>query len=517
MAVVKEALRGTLISVCYGLAFVMLWFCSIDQWYLPVGLRVVTLLFRPYREWPFLLAGDAAAMLWLRVPLAQLQGYDLMWAYVSPFLHAPMIAYVIWLARHYSRGLVHQARWLIPFSIAVAFCNSLWSIVINAVLNGPETVHVTEFLLRYGLGSYFGISMFLLPTMLWSPKQLQPIRTDLPRDLGLSVVAIVTLFYMLNYTHIASYRNMLMIALIAPAIFLTRRHGFIGTTLGTLLASVSLAISIPKVYQIGFYDPNLFLIQLSHVVVSASLFVFGARLTKPFERFDTIRRIRAEAQQIVKDSYLAAERTLRSQVVEYSDVNVQINRMRKDIVADLRARGHHAAAMEITRVAVIESQLLQEYVANLYPLEIETHGLFQSLRSPALARFKSTKFEHLLQGDCRQLSLGLQLAAYRCTLSAIELLPHADKHFIQARVWRGRGGQGVVIRVFADTSLVESVRRDSPEAEAEFRARLKSHGGTFRRRHALVLTFLVAEMSAAASSKERPSNVPRWLAARRAQ
>ncbi|CAD0352941.1 MASE1 domain-containing protein [Xanthomonas sp. WHRI 8391] len=516
MAVAKEVLRGTLISVCYGLTFVMLWFFSIDQWYLPVGLRVVTLLFRPYREWPFLLAGDAAAMLWLRVPLSQRQGYDLTWAYVSPFLHAPMLAYIIWLARHYSRGIIYQSRWLIPFAIFVAFYNALWSILINAVLDGPTTAQTMGFLLRYTLGGYFGILMFLLPTMLWSPKKLKPIRIDLPRDLGFSIIFIVSLFYMLYYVYPVYCRNIIMIALMGPAIVLTRRHGGMGTVLGTLLASVALAISIPAAYKVGFYDKDLFIIQAVHLVVSTALFIFGARITKPFRRFDTIRNIRAEAEKAVRDSYLAAERTLRSQVVDYSDVNVQINRMRKDIVADLRARGHHAAAMEITRVAVIESQLLQEYVANLYPLEIETHGLFQSLRSPALARFKSTKFEHLLQGDCRQLSLGLQLAAYRCTLGAIELLPHASKYFIQARVWRGRGGQGVAVRVFADTSLIDAVRRDSPEADAEFRARLKSHSGTFRRRHALVLTFLVAEMSAA-SSKERPSSVPRWLAARRAQ
>ncbi|MBB3832601.1 glucose-6-phosphate-specific signal transduction histidine kinase [Xanthomonas arboricola] len=516
MAVAKEVLRGTLISVCYGLTFVMLWFFSIDQWYLPVGLRVVTLLFRPYREWPFLLAGDAAAMLWLRVPLSQRQGYDLIWAYVSPFLHAPMLAYIIWLARQYSRELICQSRLLIPFAIFLAFCNSLWSVIINAVLDGPSTAHLGGFLLRYGVGGYCGVLMFLLPVMLWSPKRSQSIRLDLPRDLGLSVVAIVALFYMRYYVHTVPSRNALMVALMVPAVFLTRRHGGLGTALGTLLASVALAISIPSVYQVGFYDENLFVVQVAHVVVSTVLFVFGLRITKPFKRFDTIRNIREEAQRTVRDSYLSAERMLRNQVVEYSDVNVQINRMRKDIVADLRARGHHAAAMEITRVAVIESQLLQEYVANLYPLEIETHGLFRSLRSPALARFKSTEFEYLLQGDCRQLSLGLQLAAYRCTLSAIELLPNANKHFIQARAWRGRGWQGVAIRVCADTSLVESVRRDSPEAEAEFRARLKSHGGRFRRRHALVLTFLVAETSAVIS-KERRSSIPRWLAARRAQ
>lgn len=72
------------------------------------------------------------------------------------------------------------------------------------------------------------------------------------------------------------------------------------------------------------------------------------------------------------------------------------------------------------------------------------------------------------------------------------------------------------MRVFADTSLVDSVRRESPEDEHEFRARLKSHGGLFRRRHALVLTFLVAEASAVTASETR-SSVPRWLSARHAR
>ena len=96
MGVAREFLRGALISVCYCLAFLSLWYCSIDQWYLPVGLRVITLLLRPYREWPFLLAGDAAAMLWLRLPLSYSQGYELSWAYVTPLVHAPMIALVVW-------------------------------------------------------------------------------------------------------------------------------------------------------------------------------------------------------------------------------------------------------------------------------------------------------------------------------------------------------------------------------------------------------------------------------------
>ncbi|MFC0156093.1 MASE1 domain-containing protein [Xanthomonas dyei] len=516
MVVAKEFLRGALISVCYCLAFLSLWYCSIDQWYLPVGLRVITLLFRPYREWPFLLVGDAAAMLWLRVPLSHTQDYDLAWAYVSPFVHAPMIALVVWLARNYVGKVLFHASVLIPFAIAIALCNSLWSIALNAGLGGPDTKNFMEFSLRYWLGSYLGILVFLLPAMLWSPRRKEIARLDLPRDLGMSVAVIVGLFYVIGFVQEPSFRTGLMVALIGPAVFLTFRHGWTGTALGTLLANFALAITLPKTYEIGYYNANLYAAQLVHVAVSTCLFIFGKKLVKPIRRFDTIRRIKADAQEAVQASYLAAERTLRNRVVEYSDLNVQMNRIRKRAIADLRERGNHAVAMEMTRIAVIESRLLHEYVSALYPLEIETHGLFGSLRREGLERLTSSTFECLLYGDCSKLSLGLQLAAYRCTLNALELLPEADKHFLHARVWRGRGAQGIVMRVFADTSLIDSVRRDSPEAEAEFRARLKSHGGTFRRRHALVLTFLMAEASPAIATAQ-PSSVPRWLAARHAR
>jgi hypothetical protein len=60
--------------------------------------------------------------------------------------------------------------------------------------------------------------------------------------------------------------------------------------------------------------------------------------------------------------------------------------------------------------------------------------------------------------------------------------------------------QGVVIRIFADVSVLESSRHDSPDAEAELRTRLKAHGGRLRRRHASVLSFLVAEQTSVTSS-----------------
>ncbi|MCC4610356.1 MASE1 domain-containing protein [Xanthomonas campestris] len=492
MAVAKEVLRGALISVCYCLAFLILWRFSLDQWYLPVGLRVVALLFRPYREWPFLLAGDAAAMLVLRIPLGHLQGFSLLWAYLSPFLHAPLIASGIFLIRYHVPNIVKKQHWLISSALALGLWNAVCSMLLNETLGGPSIYPVIDLLVRYCSGSYLGILVLLLPTMLWTSWNDGPVHSSLPRDLAVAVVFILALFLSLAIFENPPIRKILMVAMLVPMIVLTFKHGWRGIALGSLLASVGLEFSLPGVYQAGFFDQNLFNIQLLYGVMTTVLFIFNARLRET-ARNGVSSRAKDESFKFARASYSSAERLLRNRVLEYSDINVQINRLRKDVVADLRAKGQHAIAMEMTRVGVLESQLLQQYVAALYPLEIETHGLYQALCSPALERFCQSQFQYVLRGNCRNLSLELQLSAYRSVLNCVEILPSASKHFIQARAWAGKGARGIVVRVIADSSSAELDGHNSRDVEAELDARLKAHGGTLRRRHALVVTFLVAE------------------------
>ncbi|MEQ7421609.1 MASE1 domain-containing protein [Xanthomonas campestris pv. campestris] len=314
----------------------------------------------------------------------------------------------------------------------------------------------------------------------------------MPRDLAVAVVFILGLFFSLGVWSNPSIRNILMIAMLVPMIVMTFRHGWKGIALGSLLASFGLEFSLPRVYQAGFFDQHVFNIQLLYGVMTTALFIFNARLRES-ARNNVSNRAKDDTFLFARASYSSAERLLRNRVLEYSDINVQINRMRKDVVADLRAKGQHAVAMEMTRVGVLESQLLQQYVAALYPLEIETHGLYQALRSPALERFCQSRFQHVFRGDCKNLSLELQLSAYRSVLNCVEILPSSSRHFIQARAWTGKGARGVAVRVIADSSSAEPAGRYSEDVEAELDARLKAHGGMLRRRHALVVTFLVAE------------------------
>ncbi|NYI19304.1 hypothetical protein FHR53_003191 [Xanthomonas arboricola] len=509
MAVAKDLVRGMLISVCYCLAFLILWRLSIDQWYLPVGLRVVTLLFRPYREWPFLLLGDAAAMLALRIPLGQLQGFSPLWSYLSPFLHGPLVAGGVLLLRHQVPHIVKSQHLLVLAALALGFWNAACSMALNGVLGGPPIYPVIDLLLRYCSGGYLGTLVLLLPTMLWVNWNDGPVHSGLSRDFAVAVVAILGLFFSVGISSDRSIRNFLMAAMLVPMIVLTVRQGWRGTALGALLVSFGLEFSLPRVYQAGLFDQNVYNIQLLYAVITTALFVFNARL-RDFSRSGASNGAKYDPFVFARASYSSAERLLRNRVLEYSDINVQINRMRKDVVTDLRAKGQHAVAMEITRVGVLESQLLQQYVAALYPLEIETHGLYQALRSPALERFCQSQFEFVFRGSCKNLSLELQLSAYRSVLNCVEILPSASRHFIQARAWTGRGARGVAVRVIADSSPTKLVGRESDDIEAELVARLKAHGGALRRRHALVLTFLVAE-SDAVEVRGRLSTVPQLL------
>ncbi|WOS42736.1 MASE1 domain-containing protein [Xanthomonas rydalmerensis] len=493
MAARRDIAKGALLSAAYCASFLLAWRYSMDQWYLPAGLRAATLLFMPYRFWPYLLAGDAAALLTIRVPMVE-RGASPLWAYASPFLLMPCVALAVHAGRRHLPRLLDQEYLLLPLSLAFALWSTLCNVAMNVTLKGYTALTPMEALARYWLGDYLGMLMFVLPSLLWLRRKEPGIaRPRLPRDVLLGCGAVVALFLVAGTTHDHLSRQMLMGMMVIPAIVLTLLHGWRGAAAGVVLANVAIGIMLPDAMTLAAYHAEAFRVQIALAAAATGLFVFGSRLSIAFERAGRFRHERQEALQFAQASYLQAERTLRRRVVEYSDLTVHINKLRKDIVSHLRSRGQHAAAMEMTRSGVIQARLLDEYVTALYPLGIETHGLFETFRSVALSNLCDTEFRCHLRGDPMRLSLGLQLVAYRCVLNVVETLPPAKRHLLKARVWRAGSRQGIAVCVVADVSPLDRQRPVAREADWELAARLKVHGGTCRRRHAYSLSFLVSE------------------------
>ncbi|WP_230599065.1 MASE1 domain-containing protein [Xanthomonas albilineans] len=495
MAAGKDIAKGALLSVAYCAVFLAAWRCSTDQWYLPAGLRVAGLLFLPARRWPWLLAGDAAALMVLRVPNIDAWGVSARWAYLSPFLLMPAISLLPTFARLQMPHLARSDLLLLPLALATALWSTLCNLAINAVLGGPAEAAPLDILVRYWLGDYLGTLMFVLPALLWVRRDEMPKSSAcFQRDGVISIAAGTALSGAVAFVGDPLLRQLVMVLLVLPAIVLTLRHGWRGAALGVVLANVAVALSMPKVVEPGVHDAQAFVVQILLAATATCLFAFGSRISSAYRHMREFGRVREQALQFAQTGFLCAERTLRQRVVDYSDVSFRMNRMRKGVIEYLRSRGHYAAAMEMTRTGVIQAQLLHEYVTALYPLGIETHGLYETLRSVTFINLcSSTALGSRMRGDPRALSLGLQLVAYRCVLNAIEILPTAQSHLIHARVWRAGGVQGVAIRITADASMLASTRRRPGAPDQELAARLQTHGGTCRRRHALCLSFLVSE------------------------
>ena len=123
------------LGATYCAAYWVLWHASFTQWFLPAGLRVAALLFLPYRLWPYLFFGDAAALLMMRVPKAE--EYSTAWAYLSPIILMPSIAIVVALIRNRIKGIQDHAKWLPLNALLIAVSGSISNMAVNYFLSGP--------------------------------------------------------------------------------------------------------------------------------------------------------------------------------------------------------------------------------------------------------------------------------------------------------------------------------------------------------------------------------------------
>ncbi|KMM74337.1 histidine kinase [Xanthomonas sp. NCPPB 1128] len=467
-----------------------------DQWFLPIGLRTAALLFLPYRLWPYVFLGDAAALLSMRVPMIEEGGANPVWVYGSSFLLMPAFSLLPWAVRRSLPDFRVEPSWL-PL---ICLCAALWAVLVNKganwLLGGPAAYINLENTLKFWIGFYLGIVMFVFPALLWVRRAEgdAAARRTVLHSAGVAALLMGVLFGAAMQVE-GVLRQFLLVLMITPAVWLTFKHAWRGAAIGVVMANFAVAMSLPKTNYAGAYDADTLQVQLLIAFAVTALASLGARLSVAFDQVQRFGFAEREALQVAQASYMSAERTLRNRVIEYTDIHVHINKLRRDIATTLKQHGHYAAAMEMNRTGVIQAQLLDDYVAALYPLDIETHGLYGALNSVAFANACDTEVEARLHGDSRRLSIGLQLAAYRCVLNAMEILPDAGRHTIAARVWSARGKRGVVVTVEADEGMPGSGRRQvgADESDWELASRLKAHDGTCRRRHERKISFLISE------------------------
>lgn len=495
--VFKGINHGLLVAALYCAAFLILWRISMDQWYLPAGLRAAALLFLPLRLWPYVFVGDAAAVLSLRWPKAE--NYSIEWALVPAGTLLPLISIPVLLSRKYLKGSATHARWLTAVLVVTALWGQMWMHVLNHVLTSQTNPALLSSFLKWSTGDYLGMMMIVLPAAVWHQRKqyTQRIRT-LARDSAVSagVIASILLAVMVSALE-PSLKQFLCMMMFGPAVALTSVHGWRGAAVGIVMVNIAIALTLPALNAVGAYDGTTFVAQQALAVTASVLLSVGAIITTHFDHARRLGVAEAHAMDIARASFLQSERHLRDRVIVLAQMQARIEDSKSDLIRRLKEHGRYAAAMDVMRDAALHDELFEAHASALYPLSIDTLGLYDALQSPSFSAVWADQriVRFFLRGQPRRLSVPLQVAAYRCSCNAIALISASSpsSYEIYARTWTTGQARGIFVVVQAHGAAGETRTRASTLAELELEGRLKMHGGAMRRRRGDRLVFLLSE------------------------
>ena len=493
----SDTVKGLVLSAAYCALFLGAWCLSFDQWYLPAGLRAASLLFVPYRYWPYLFAGDAAALLVMRVPKAE--EYTALWAYLSPFLLMPMVSALALALRSKFKTDQDKARWLPLVGLSIALWSSISNMALNYFLYGPRSSVTFANLYRYSVGDYLGILMVMLPVLLFfSRKNGRVTPGHAVRD---TVIAGATIFVIyciagIPALEVSSHQGLLML-MILPVVGLTFRHGWRGAAIGILAVNLVTAMKIPYMNTPGTHDEEIFVVQQALAIAATGLLTLGMVISDLFDKARKAGVAEKEALLLAQNSFLSSESKLRDQVIYMAQMQLRLDDYRDDLVDWLKQHRHFEAAMDLNSRGVAHARLFDQQALSLYPMRIEAQGLYAVLSAEAFTDFWANEavVRYQLRGQPKRLTVELQLAAYRCVCNAFALLSECDpeQYTVKTRVWRFGGKRGIAVFVIAKPTAALQNSQAGLLAAMELEGRIKAHGGAVRRRHANRICMLLSE------------------------
>jgi hypothetical protein len=183
-----------------------------------------------------------------------------------------------------------------------------------------------------------------------------------------------------------------------------------------------------------------------------------------------------------------------------AQLQILLDDERQQLVRWLKTQGKHEEAFALNNSGAQQRQLFNEHALALYPIGIEESGLFAVVQSQAFEDFWAGGVPVAIRfddGDPKTLSVGLQLAAYRCLCSAIVLMCDwkPEELHIRMRAWRTPRRRGVYFSVCATHPGEAAVSQAGTAASLLLNARVSAHGGLLRR-HAHRVSVLLSEEAA---------------------
>jgi hypothetical protein len=493
----RNIAKGLGFSVIYCLAYLAAWFNSLDQWFLPAGVRAAGMLLLPYRYWPYLFLGDAAALLMIRTPTAWQNSQ--LWAYLSPFILAPAISVVPIAFRKRLKVIHENIAWIPLIAISIAVWSSFCNLTLNFMLSGPVASDSAEMFLRYITGDCLGILMIVPPLLVWLRRKKDDF---LPKKFAFDTCICISMIGIMFCATLPpeiepALRQLLLAMMVLPAVGLTILHGWRGAAVGTTVANFAIAENLSNYNVIEAYDATSFIAQQILLITEIALLIVGAYISKLFDKARKLGVSEQHALNLAQSSFLSPEHTFRQKTLHMAQMQIALDEQWRSISSELKNLGHYQAAMDINAHGVEQKARFERDAMALYPAEIEKKGLFSALHSESFSRLWAGDAEVMLltKGQPRNLSSGLQFAAYYCISNTFAFLSEFSPDYfeVKARVWKSRGRRGIVVIVTANPTTEAQSNDASILASLELEGRAKAYGGTVKRRHTHQISMLLSE------------------------
>ena len=442
---------GLALAVIYALACWGARQISLDQFYLPAGIRVAAVLLCPPRLWPYLILGEYAYFAQLRYSMVD--KYGTAWVIFASAFLMPIVALIVHLHRKMIAATTNV--WLISVAASSAVAISLLNRSFSQFLwpTPPDNPFVAT-VARYAVGDFIGILTVAPLALLWVRRRSE---SDWaagffkPTGMALGLMMLLGVSAAFLPADSATARTSLQVLMALPAIALTCILGWRGAAIAVPTLNLIIGLTTPKPYPSSF-DPHAFTTQLIMAIAGVALLVLGSRITHYYHHYKIRDDGEKNAIKLARNSHVASEMGLRERALHLRKIGDGMDISLNEVVNWLKLQGHHEIAGGLLHTAVVHSRQFRAQTSMVYPTALDHLGLYVALQAGGVR--EAWELTHRvtrprLEGDPCQLSIGLQLAAYRAMTDAVTLLLETESGQIQVRARCGRFGRyrGIVVTV----------------------------------------------------------------------
>lgn len=474
---------------------------SMDQFYLPAGIRVAALLLFPPRMWPYLFLGEYAYFAHMRVPM--IERYGVAWVILSSAFLMPAVALIV---RWHRRMMAARTdAWFISAAITCAATATLLNLCFSHLF--WPVPHHNDFLTdaaRGAMGQFAGILTVVPVALLWIRRSSGWQWTRRYRIATVCcVLAIggIGLFALQAPADASFFKTSLQVSTAIPAIALTCMHGWRGAAIGVPLLNLAIGMS-SKGGEPWAFDSSTFVAQQTLLVSGVALLALGYSISHYYVQCISGRQRELLSMAHARASHIGSEMSLRQRVLDMRTMGEGIDHSLSEIAYYLRENGHAVLSRSLLQVSVANSRKFREQTSLVYPTCLEHVGLYLSVQLSGLGEVWTRSRRVLsprMAGDPCALSNGLQLAAYRLLADAVSLLLQREKGQVRVQARCGRVGESTgIVLVVALIDVDQRISEATMEMVIEqLTGRTLAYGGTVQCRRNRIRMLLLDSNNAA--------------------